>query len=69
MAIVSAIQEAQKNNLKSLNDYMMKVMDKLATTFKSAYDSLGLETSGGKSANIQKIWYLMQTLMGEDTVV
>ena len=48
---------------------MMKVMDKLATAFKSAYDSLGLETSGSKSTNIQKIWYLMQTLMGEDTVV
>ena len=69
MAIVSTIQEAQKNNLKSLNDYMMKVMDKLATTFKSAYDSLGLETFGGKSANIQKIWYLMQALLVEDTVV
>ena len=69
MAIVSAIQEAQKNNLKSLNDYMMKVMDKLATAFKSAYDNLSLETSGGKSANIQKIWHLMQTLMVEDTIV
>ena len=27
MAIVSAIQEAQKDNLKSFNDYMMKVME------------------------------------------
>ncbi|RVX09685.1 Nuclear pore complex protein NUP93A [Vitis vinifera] len=156
MAIVSAIQEAQKDNLKSFNDYMMKVMEedwqkekrdflqslsristlpktnisdsstgatrpgqiasmisspqvssglssmelvplankpvlekktsvyaevvknlnsarerglpfKPATAFKGAYDSLGLETSGGKSVNMQKIWHLIQTLMGEDT--
>ncbi|RVW70526.1 Alpha-(1,4)-fucosyltransferase [Vitis vinifera] len=45
------------------------LMDKLATVFKSAYDSLGLETSGGKSANIQKIWYLMQTLMGNTSQI
>ncbi|RVW16570.1 Nuclear pore complex protein NUP93A [Vitis vinifera] len=158
MAIVSAIQEAQKDNLKSFNDYMMKVMEedwqkekrdflqslsristlpktnisdsstgatrpgqiasmisspqvssglssmelvplankpvlekktsvyaevvknlnsarerglpfKPATDFKGAYDSLGLETSGGKSVNMQKIWHLIQTLMGEDTAV
>lgn len=27
MAIVSAVQEAQKDNLTSFNDYMMKVME------------------------------------------
>lgn len=27
MAIVSAIQEAQKDNVRSFNDYMMKVLE------------------------------------------
>ncbi|RVW34809.1 Alpha-(1,4)-fucosyltransferase [Vitis vinifera] len=45
------------------------LMSQLATVFKSAYDSLGLETSGGKSANIQKSWYLMQTLMGNTSQI
>lgn len=155
MAMVSALQEAQKDNLRSFNDYMLKVLEedwqkekrdflqslsqistlprtnmtytsssgsrsgqiasitssrqvssspssmelvplaskpirdkkasvyaevvkilnnarqhglpfKPATAFKGAYESLGLDGSGGKSVNMQKIWHLLQTLMGED---
>uniref|UniRef100_A0A5B7BH26 Nuclear pore protein n=1 Tax=Davidia involucrata TaxID=16924 RepID=A0A5B7BH26_DAVIN len=157
MAMVSAVQEAQKDNLRSFNDYMMKVLEedwkkekrdflqslnristlprtnvgvsstggtrlgqagsltssphvssgpsmelvplankpvlekkaaayvevvknlnnarerglpfKPATAFKGAYESLGLDTSGGKSVTMQKIWHLIQTLMGEDSTV
>ncbi|KAF3945284.1 hypothetical protein CMV_028326 [Castanea mollissima] len=158
MAMVSAIQEAQKDNLRSYNDYMLKVLEedwqkekrdflqslsristlprtnmidsstgathpgqmvsiasspqrssgpssmdlvplankpiiekkasvyavvvknlnnarerglpfKPATAFKSAYESLGLEGSSGKSVNLQKIWHLIQMLMGEDSTV
>ncbi|KAF5750235.1 Nucleoporin interacting component (Nup93/Nic96-like) family protein isoform 1 [Tripterygium wilfordii] len=159
MAIVSAIQEAQKDNIKSFNDHMMKVMEedwqkekrdflqslsriatlprtnmtdasavgtlpgqvasvasshqvssgpsgmeivplannkpiiekkasaygevvknlnnsrerglpfKPATAFKSAYETLGPEASGGKSVNMQKIWHLIQTLIGEDSTI
>ncbi|KAI8559056.1 hypothetical protein RHMOL_Rhmol04G0145500 [Rhododendron molle] len=38
---------------------------KPATAFKGAYESLGLDASGGKSVTMQKIWHLIQTLMGE----
>ncbi|OMO51041.1 Nucleoporin interacting component Nup93/Nic96 [Corchorus capsularis] len=158
MAMVSAIQEAQKDNLRSFNDYMMKVLEedwqkekrdflqslsristlpktnmidksisgarsgqivsmasspqissgtsgmelvplanrpvvekkasvygevvrnlnnarqkglpfKPATAFKAAYESLGTESSGGKSVNMLKMWHLIQTLMGEDSTM
>ncbi|KAG8643753.1 nuclear pore complex protein NUP93A [Manihot esculenta] len=158
MAMVSAIQEAQKDNLRSFNDYMMKVLEedwqkekrdflqslsristlprtnavdtstgtilsgqkasivsspqvssgpsgvelvplanksilerkasayaevvknlnnarerglqfKPATAFRSAYESLGIEASGGRSVNMQKIWHLVQTLMGENSTI
>lgn len=158
MAMVSAIQEAQKDNVRSFNDYMMKVLEedwqkerrdflqslsrisslpktnlvdtstgvtrsrqiaslasnphvssgssgmenlplanksfvekkasayaeavknlnrarehgsqfKPATAFKGAYESLGAEVSGGKSVNMQKIWHLVQTLVGENTTM
>ncbi|KAA8518129.1 hypothetical protein F0562_015603 [Nyssa sinensis] len=158
MAMVSAVQEAQKDNLRSFNDYMMKVLEedwqkekrdflqslnristlprtnvgvsstggtrlgqagsltssphvssgppsmelaalankpvpekkaaayaevvknlnnarerglpfKPAAAFKGAYETLGLDTSGGKSVSMQKIWHLIQTLMGEDSTV
>ncbi|KAF5941217.1 hypothetical protein HYC85_022384 [Camellia sinensis] len=158
MAMVSAIQEAQKDNLRSFNDYMMTVLEedwqkekrdflqsmsristlpktnlgdsstrgirpsqimsltsspqvssgqssmelaplankpvlekkaaayaevvknlnnarersfpfKPATVFKGAYESLGLDASGGKSVSMQKIWHLIQTLMGEGPTV
>ncbi|XP_024441812.2 nuclear pore complex protein NUP93A isoform X2 [Populus trichocarpa] len=158
MAMVSAIQEAQKDNVRSFNDYMMRVLEedwqkercdflqslsrisslprtnivdsstggtrsgqlaslassphassgpsgmeivplankpilekkasacaevvknlnharehgsqfKPATAFKGAYESLGVEVSGGKSVNMQKIWHLVQTLVGENTTM
>lgn len=34
MAMVSAIQEAQKDNVRSFNDYMLKVLEvSIVTTF------------------------------------
>ncbi|RAL51868.1 hypothetical protein DM860_010586 [Cuscuta australis] len=111
MAMVSAVQEAQKDNLKNFNDYMMSVLEEdwqkekrnflqslnrmstlpranisesspgnarqrqlvslnyspqPATAFKHACESLGLDTSGGKSVSMQKIWHLVLALMGED---
>ncbi|XP_042481572.1 nuclear pore complex protein NUP93A-like isoform X2 [Macadamia integrifolia] len=158
MAMVSAIEEAQKDNLRSFNDYMMQVLEddwkkekrdflqslsqlstlprssssalstgvtrpgqmvsiasspqvstgrsnmeilplankpvlekkasiyadvtrdlndarvhglpfKPAAAFKGAYESLALEASGGKSVSMQKIWHLIQSLIGEDSVI
>ncbi|KAM7260318.1 hypothetical protein ACFE04_016059 [Oxalis oulophora] len=156
MAMVSAIQEAQKDNHRSFNDYMMKVLEedwqkqkrdflqsfsristlpktnvadmnsysrpgqmvsvtsspqvspgpaemeivpvidkptletkasgyaevvknlnnarehglefKPATAFKGACESLGLEASSGKYVNMQKIWHLIQTMVGKNKV-
>ncbi|XP_024967119.1 nuclear pore complex protein NUP93A isoform X2 [Cynara cardunculus var. scolymus] len=68
MAMVSAVQEAQKDNLRNFGDYMMTVLEP-ATAFKSAYESLGLDSSGGKSVTMNKIWHLIQTLMGENSSV
>ncbi|KAG0496635.1 hypothetical protein HPP92_001177 [Vanilla planifolia] len=117
MAMVSAIQEAQKDNLRSFSDHMMRVLQedwqkqkkdflqgpsgmevmpldskpiiekkcsayaetvrilndargrglpfKPATAFRDVYDNLGLNVSGGKSVTIQKIWHLVQALVGE----
>ncbi|CAL5356553.1 hypothetical protein CsSME_00045806 [Camellia sinensis var. sinensis] len=42
---------------------------KPATVFKGAYESLGLDTSSGKSVSMQNIWHLIQTLMGEGSTV
>ncbi|OAY82013.1 Nuclear pore complex protein NUP93A [Ananas comosus] len=156
MAMISAIQEAQKDNLRSFNDYMMKVLEddwqkekrdflqslsristlprknssllssglsrigqvpspisspqvstgpsvmeivpagnksiiekktsvyaeivknlndargrglpfKPATAFRSAYESLSIDAAGGRSVTMQKIWHLIQTLVGEDS--
>lgn len=39
---------------------------KIATAFKGAYESLTGETPGPKSVSIQKIWHLLQALLGED---
>ncbi|KAI4319612.1 hypothetical protein MLD38_033192 [Melastoma candidum] len=38
---------------------------KPATAFKSAYESLGIDTSGGRSVGLQKIWHLVQAMVGE----
>ncbi|KAL4354042.1 hypothetical protein GQ457_06G024830 [Hibiscus cannabinus] len=40
-----------------------------ATAFRAAYESLGSEASGGKSVNMQKMWHLIQKLMGEDSTM
>ncbi|KAL7228160.1 hypothetical protein ACSBR2_006970 [Camellia fascicularis] len=85
MAMVSAIQEAQKDNLRSFNDYMMTVwrttkihprdckssnwFTYFFEVFKGAYESLGLDASNGKSVSMQKIWHLIQTLKGEGSTV
>ncbi|KAL3715785.1 hypothetical protein ACJRO7_007520 [Eucalyptus globulus] len=42
---------------------------KPATAFKGAYESLGINMSGGKSVSMQKIWHLIQALMDEDSVI
>ncbi|KAG1338613.1 nuclear pore complex protein NUP93A [Cocos nucifera] len=152
MAMVSSIQEAQKDNLRSFNDYMMQVLEddwqkekrdflqslsrlstlprtntsrlsqtgllsshasspqvtaspvsmeivplanksiiekkasvyaeivrnlndargcglpyRPATAFRGAYEGLGLDISGTKSVTMQKIWHLIQALVGEDS--
>ncbi|XP_065865847.1 nuclear pore complex protein NUP93A-like [Euphorbia lathyris] len=60
----SAYAEAVKN----LNNARERSLQfKPATAFKSAYDSLSLEPSSAKSVNMQKIWHLVQTLMGENS--
>uniref|UniRef100_A0A7N0UVA0 Nuclear pore protein n=1 Tax=Kalanchoe fedtschenkoi TaxID=63787 RepID=A0A7N0UVA0_KALFE len=156
MAMVSAVQEAQKDNLKGFNDYMMKVLEEdwqkekrdflqslsriallpqpnkndlssstgalssqimsltpqppgvvhiepmfssngsvierkafvysevvknlnnsrergiqfnPASAFRSAYESLGLQSSIGKSVSMQKIWHLVQALMFEGETI
>ncbi|KAL1813541.1 hypothetical protein ACET3Z_023606 [Daucus carota] len=54
--------------VKTLNDARECGLPfKPATAFKSAYDSLNLDTSGGKSVSMQKIWHLIQMMMGEDS--
>ncbi|GAB2227958.1 hypothetical protein Droror1_Dr00009787 [Drosera rotundifolia] len=42
---------------------------KPATAFKGAYESLSFPSSGSKSVSMQKIWHLLQTMMGEDAVL
>ncbi|KAK9671097.1 hypothetical protein RND81_12G006800 [Saponaria officinalis] len=39
---------------------------KPATAFKAALESLGLEAPGSKTVGMQKIWHLVQSLVGED---
>lgn len=38
---------------------------KPANAFKSTYESIGVGASAGKSVSMQKIWHLVQELMGE----
>ncbi|KAL0428532.1 UNVERIFIED_CONTAM: Nuclear pore complex protein A [Sesamum latifolium] len=68
MAMLSAVQEAQKDNLRSFNDYMMSVLEP-AAAFRNVYDSLKLDSSGAKSVSMLKIWHLIMALMGEDPTV
>lgn len=54
--------------VRTLNDARERGLPfKPATAFKSAYESLNLDTSGGKSVSMQKIWHLIQTMVGEDS--
>ncbi|XP_024967118.1 nuclear pore complex protein NUP93A isoform X1 [Cynara cardunculus var. scolymus] len=56
--------------VRNLNDARQRGLAyKPATAFKSAYESLGLDSSGGKSVTMNKIWHLIQTLMGENSSV
>lgn len=42
---------------------------KPATAFRNAFERLGLDGSGGKSVTMQKIWHLIQALVGEDLII
>ncbi|XP_023521718.1 nuclear pore complex protein NUP93A-like [Cucurbita pepo subsp. pepo] len=54
--------------VKKMNDARERGLPfKPAVAFKGAYESLDLHGSAGKSVNMQKIWHLIQTLMGEDS--
>ncbi|KAJ9548059.1 hypothetical protein OSB04_020602 [Centaurea solstitialis] len=56
--------------VRNLNDARQRGLAyKPATAFKSAYESLGLDSSSGKSVTMNKIWHLIQTLMGENTSI
>ncbi|KDO39523.1 hypothetical protein CISIN_1g039467mg, partial [Citrus sinensis] len=56
--------------VKNLNNARQQGLPfKPATAFKGAYESLAIESSSGKSVNIQKIWHLLQTMMGEHATV
>ncbi|CAO2822242.1 unnamed protein product [Amaranthus hypochondriacus] len=53
--------------VRNLNSARERALSfKSATAFKAAFESLGLESSGGRSVGMQKIWHLVQTLVGED---
>ncbi|KAK2985810.1 hypothetical protein RJ640_019306 [Escallonia rubra] len=56
--------------VKNLNNARQRGLSfRPATAFKSAYESLRLDASGGKSVSMQKIWHLIQLLMGEGLTV
>ncbi|KAK3005649.1 hypothetical protein RJ639_017358 [Escallonia herrerae] len=56
--------------VKNLNNARQRGLPfRPATAFKSAYESLRLDVSGGKSVSMQKIWHLIQSLMGEGLTV
>ncbi|MFS7933677.1 putative nucleoporin interacting component [Helianthus anomalus] len=62
--------EAYAEVVRTLNDARQRGLTfKPATAFKSAYESLGLDSSSGKSVTMGKIWHLVQTLMGENSSV
>ncbi|KAI3935522.1 hypothetical protein MKW92_008632 [Papaver armeniacum] len=56
--------------VRKLNDARERALPfKPATAFRGAYETLGLDVSGGKSVTMQKIWHLIQALVGEDSAV
>ncbi|KAK4757373.1 hypothetical protein SAY87_018674 [Trapa incisa] len=53
--------------VKSLNSAREHGLSfKAASAFKGAYECLSIDTSGGKSVSMQKIWHLIQCLTGEN---
>ncbi|XP_077253727.1 nuclear pore complex protein NUP93A-like [Tasmannia lanceolata] len=54
--------------VRNLNDARERGLPfKTGTAFRAAYEGLGLDISGVKSVSMQKIWHLIQTLVGEDS--
>nr|XP_009384164.1 PREDICTED: nuclear pore complex protein NUP93A [Musa acuminata subsp. malaccensis] len=52
--------------LRNLNDARGRGLHfKPATAFRDAYESMGLDFSGMRSVTMQKIWHLIQALVGE----
>ncbi|KAL3533736.1 hypothetical protein ACH5RR_007257 [Cinchona calisaya] len=69
-SIVEKKAAAYGEVLKDLNNARERGSPfKPATAFKRAYESLGIDTSGGKSVGMQKIWHLLLTLMSEDSTL
>ncbi|KAF9593700.1 hypothetical protein IFM89_024638, partial [Coptis chinensis] len=55
--------------VRNLNNARERALPfKPATAFKTAYEGLGLSSTGGKSVSMQKIWHLIQTLVAENSV-
>ncbi|CAN6483165.1 unnamed protein product [Victoria cruziana] len=55
------------NVVKNLNDARERGLPfSTATAFKNVYEELKLESSGAKSVSMQKIWHLIQTLLGQN---
>lgn len=66
--VVGKKAAAYADIVKNLNDTRQRGLPfKAATAFKSAYEGLGLDSSGGKSVTMHKIWHLIQMLMGENS--
>ncbi|XP_019186763.1 PREDICTED: nuclear pore complex protein NUP93A-like [Ipomoea nil] len=66
-SILEKKADAYREVVKNLNTARERGLPfKPATAFKHAYEGLALDTSGGKSVSMQKIWHLVLALMGED---
>ncbi|XP_039128738.1 nuclear pore complex protein NUP93A-like [Dioscorea cayenensis subsp. rotundata] len=56
--------------VKNLNDTRGRGLpSNPATAFRSTYEGMELDTSGGKSVTMQKIWHLIQSLVGEESTM
>ncbi|KAL1569392.1 Nuclear pore complex protein nup93a [Salvia divinorum] len=68
--IVEKKAAAYSEVVKNLNSARQHGLPfKPAAAFKSAYESLRMDSSGSKSVSMLKIWHLIMTLMGEDPSV
>ncbi|ONK76363.1 uncharacterized protein A4U43_C03F26910 [Asparagus officinalis] len=68
--IVEKKASVYAETVKNFNDARGRGLPfKPATAFRGAYEGLGLDVSGGKSVSMQKIWHLIQMLVGEDSTV